>query len=179
MDPKSYARAELRKASKRLENAKEGSRSFALEAAAESLGGLVARGWLSPGDLSKALLAACVVNGLADVDSQLAMRAVIRTGLSKGLKTPHADLEADTWDQTLANVAGEISRRGGRIIEKIGSQDLLEKDLKISPFDYTPSHGYRLAKCMSRLGWSPSLNGMRIKGKLQRGYWRVRPKDAA
>jgi hypothetical protein len=181
MSPKAFARTELRKICKRLERVKDGKRSFALEDAAEAAGGLVARGWLCPADVSRGLLAACEVNGLAEVDSSWAMKEVIRTGLERGLKHPHPDLQSDRWDRVLEPVRGVVryyDEEKNQPIERISVQALLAH-LNIPVAKRTPAHLKRLGDTMARLGWIRSTNGLRFNGKLKRGYWRVRPGDAS
>jgi hypothetical protein len=179
MNPRTFANAELKRACRQLEKVKN-RRSFALEAAAVEMGAFVARGWIAPGDIYKGFLAACAVNGLADVDSTLAMRAAIRDGLARGLKHPHPDLQSDRWDRVLEPVKGVVSYYDDRSrpIERISVQALLTH-LNIPVAKRSPAHLKRLGDVMSRLGWTRSTNGMKFNGKLQRGYWRVRPGDAA
>ena len=83
-----YAEAALRGEADDLARTPTGDRNKQLNNAALKLGGLVAAGALTEGEVIGALYDASVVNGLVDDDGQRAAMATINSGLRKGLETP-------------------------------------------------------------------------------------------
>lgn len=88
----------------------EGGRNNELNSAAYRLGRIVARGWLSDGEVRAALEEACRTNGLW-TEGPREVRATIASGLRSGLANPLEDLpERDDGDPSVARLAAELGR---------------------------------------------------------------------
>jgi RecA-family ATPase len=93
----------------------EGGRNNALNAAAFRMGGMVARGWIDQQEVEAALWAACEANGLVREGAH-AVRKTIRSGLTDGLKKPHADIQRGSSDDVVfapRGAPGENDREPG------------------------------------------------------------------
>ncbi len=88
-----YAAAALEGCARELAGTASGGRNNRLNELAFRLGTMIARGWLSRGDVERDLYAAAEACGLVKDDTARAVRATIRSGLDAGEKQPHPDLQ--------------------------------------------------------------------------------------
>jgi hypothetical protein len=80
-----YGTAALRRATSEVGGARTGHRNVTVNAAAYSLGRLVAAGHLCALDVEEALVGACEANGYADETTESGIRSVIASGLAAGV----------------------------------------------------------------------------------------------
>jgi hypothetical protein len=80
-------------------------------------------------------------------------------------------MEADPWDDKLANVKGVVIDQAGQPIERVTAIELLTEVLGVPSERLSESYGKRLARCMRRLGWDGPRR-MRIEKVLVYGYTR-------
>ena len=95
-----------------------GGRNNALNAAAFSLGQLVAGGCLSESDVRVALVAACQANGLLKQDGRRAVDATISSGLRAGKQNPRGPEDDPTIaDHGAAIVSRLLEKSDGTVID--------------------------------------------------------------
>jgi hypothetical protein len=92
---RAYARAALDGCADELAQAAPGERNDTLNKKAFRLGTMVARGWLSPADVSDTLFAAADSCSLNQDDGEDLARKTIQSGLDSGQKFPHPDLSTE------------------------------------------------------------------------------------
>jgi hypothetical protein len=88
-----YAEQALLELTAELAGTREGQRNERLYKAAFRLGTMAARGWLTEGEITTALLASCETNQYLREHGQRATMKTIEGGLRDGLKVPHDHLE--------------------------------------------------------------------------------------
>ena len=89
---RAYAQAALDGCADELAQAAPGERNDTLNKKAFRLGTMAARGWISPEEVSDALVAAADACGLNQDDGEELTRKTIQSGLDSGKKFPHPDL---------------------------------------------------------------------------------------
>jgi AAA domain/Bifunctional DNA primase/polymerase, N-terminal len=89
---RAYAQAALEGSAGELAQAAPGERNDTLNKKAFRLGTMAARGWISPEEVTDALVAAADACGLNQDDGVELTRKTIRSGLERGKKSPHPDL---------------------------------------------------------------------------------------
>jgi hypothetical protein len=89
-----YARAALDGCADDVAQAAAGERNDTLNKKAFRLGTMVARGWISPDEVTDTLIAAADACGLNSDDGEGLTRRTIQSGLESGRKFPHPDLSS-------------------------------------------------------------------------------------
>jgi hypothetical protein len=108
---RAYAQAALNNAANKLAATAKGGRNEELNAAAYSLGKMVARGWIGQATVEGRLYDAAQTCGAIKDDGEKAARETIKSGIEAGLKEPHADLKerdnpkGDSADPTITKLA--------------------------------------------------------------------------
>jgi hypothetical protein len=89
---RAYGKAALRRIAEELGQVAKGTRNEALNRAAFTLGGMLARGWLTQAEAESTLTAAMERNGYIADKGARAVAATLASGLKAGSAHPHADL---------------------------------------------------------------------------------------
>ena len=98
-----YAAAALAAQTAKMARTSVGGRNEALNIVALKMGTMIAAGWIGHRVVEAALIDASEACGLLREDGEKACRATIKSGLEKGLQTPHEPLANDPKYQRQAN----------------------------------------------------------------------------